>query len=64
MSWLLRPVVAILFAMAIFGLVRPFLQDVRSHGGLRKMLSGFQAPTLPSLAAVHDLHDLRDRQRR
>jgi TctA family transporter len=43
-SWFARPVVAILFLMAFFGLVRPFLQDVRIHGGLRKMLSGFQAP--------------------
>jgi TctA family transporter len=43
-SWFARPVVAILFAMAIFGLVRPLLQDVRIHGGLRKMLTSFQAP--------------------
>ena len=43
-SWFARPVVAILFLMAFFGLVRPFLQDVRIHGGLRKMLSGFRAP--------------------
>src|SRR3954453_7758899 len=43
-SWFARPVVAILFLMAFFGLVRPFLQDVRIHGGLRKMLSGFGAP--------------------
>src|SRR5690242_6658960 len=43
-SWFARPVVAILFLMAFFGLVRPFLQDVRIHGGVRKMLSGFGAP--------------------
>jgi TctA family transporter len=43
-SWFARPVVAILFLMAFFGLVRPFLQDVRIHGGLRKMLSGFGKP--------------------
>src|SRR5215213_9623027 len=43
-SWFARPVVAILFLMAFFGLIRPFLQDVRIHGGLRKMLSGFGAP--------------------
>ena len=43
-SWFARPVVAILFLMAFFGLVRPLLQDVRIHGGLRKMLSGFGAP--------------------
>src|SRR5262250_1421688 len=44
-SWFLRPVVAVLFAMAIIGLVRPFLQDVRSQGGVRKMLMSFQRPT-------------------
>jgi TctA family transporter len=43
-SWLARPVVAILFIIAIIGLVRPFLQDIRIHGGLRKMLTSFQAP--------------------
>jgi TctA family transporter len=45
MSWLLRPVVAVLFLMAIVGLVRPLLSDIRSQGGLRKMLTSFQAPT-------------------
>ena len=43
-SWFLRPVVAILFIMAIIGLTRPLLQDVRNHGGLKKMLSTFAAP--------------------
>jgi putative tricarboxylic transport membrane protein len=45
MSWLLRPVVAVLFLMAIVGLVRPLLADIRSQGGVRKMLTSFQAPT-------------------
>jgi Tripartite tricarboxylate transporter TctB family len=44
LSWLARPVVAILFTIAIIGLVRPFLQDIRSQGGPVKMLSSFQAP--------------------
>jgi len=43
-SWFARPVVAILFLMAFFGLVRPLLQDIRIHGGVRKLLFGFQAP--------------------
>ena len=43
-SWLLRPIVAMLFIMAIVGLVRPFLQDIRGQGGLHKMLTSFQAP--------------------
>src|SRR5215203_2687855 len=43
-TWFARPVVIILFGMAIVGLVRPFLQDVRIHGGIRRMLTDFQAP--------------------
>jgi TctA family transporter len=43
-SWFARPVVAVLFLMAFFGLIRPVLQDIRIHGGLRKMMSGFGAP--------------------
>src|SRR5499425_331916 len=44
-TWFARPLVAILFAMAIIGLVRPFLQDIRSQGGVRKMLMSFQTPS-------------------
>jgi len=44
-SWFARPIVAILFIIAIIGLVRPLLQDVRIHGGLKKMVTNFQAPT-------------------
>ncbi len=45
LSWLARPVVAVLLTIAIIGLVRPFLQDIRLHGGLRRLLTNFQAPT-------------------
>jgi TctA family transporter len=45
LSWMLRPVVVVLFALAILGLVRPFLQDIRSEGGAKKMLTNFQRPT-------------------
>src|SRR5712691_11092653 len=45
-SWLARPVVFGLFALAILGLVRPFLQDVRGQGGVQRMLMSFQRPTL------------------
>jgi TctA family transporter len=44
LSWMLRPIVALLFLMAIVGLVRPLLSDIRRQGGLRKMLTSFQAP--------------------
>jgi TctA family transporter len=45
LGWLTRPVVMVLLAIAIVGLVRPLLQDVRSHGGIERMLTNFQAPT-------------------
>jgi putative tricarboxylic transport membrane protein len=45
MSWISRPVVALLFAMAIFGILRPFLADIKRQGGIGKMLTSFQAPT-------------------
>jgi Tripartite tricarboxylate transporter TctA family len=45
LSWMLRPIVVLLFALAILGLVRPFLQDIRSQGGVMRMLTSFQRPT-------------------
>ncbi len=44
LTWLARPVVAILFIIAILGLMRPLLQDVRRHGGVLRMLTDFGAP--------------------
>src|SRR3954466_9064687 len=44
LTWFARPVVAILFFLAIMGLVRPFLQDIRSQGGVARMLTSFQQP--------------------
>jgi TctA family transporter len=43
-TWLARPIVALLFALAILGLVRPLLQDIRSQGGIHRMLRSFGAP--------------------
>jgi TctA family transporter len=43
-SWLLRPIVFILLAMAIFGLLRPFWQDVKIHGGIKAMVTDFGRP--------------------
>ena len=40
-TWFARPIVIVLFAMALFGLTRPLLQDIRSHRGVNNMLSGF-----------------------
>jgi hypothetical protein len=44
LSWMLRPVVAVLLIIAVVGVVRPFLQDIRRQGGVRQMLTSFQAP--------------------
>ncbi len=43
-SWMQRPVVIILFAIAVFSLLGPFIKDVRSHGGIRGMLSEVHKP--------------------
>jgi len=43
-SWMLRPVVVIMFIMAGLSLLRPLLQDVRGHGGLQKMVSQWGHP--------------------
>jgi len=44
-DWLWRPVVIVLLAFALIGVVRPFLADVRRHGGFAKMVTDFRAPT-------------------
>lgn len=40
-EWFSRPIVIIIFTFAFFGLMRPLLQDIKIHGGLRQMLTGF-----------------------
>jgi TctA family transporter len=44
LTWLARPVVAVLFTIAIIGLMRPLLSDIRRLGGPARMLTSFQAP--------------------
>jgi hypothetical protein len=39
-----RPVVFLLLCMALLGLMRPLIQDVKAHGGPRQMLTNFQLP--------------------
>ncbi len=59
-SFLLRPVVAALLLFALISLIRPFIQDVRRHGGWRGLLLDFGAPrfqwmqlfTIASVAAL------------
>ena len=43
-AWLLHPIVMVVMAMAIFGFVRPFRQNVRMMGGFKKMMTGFGEP--------------------
>ena len=50
-SWMWRPLVVVMFVMALLSLLRPFLQDVKAHGGLKGMLSDFHAPKLNSSQA-------------
>ena len=34
------------FVMALIGVLRPFLEDVKAHGGLKRMLTDFGRPRL------------------
>ena len=43
-TWLARPVVAVLLILAIVGLVRPVIADIRRQGGFGKMARSFRAP--------------------
>ena len=43
-TWFARPVVALLFIMAIIGMLRPLVQDIKSQGGVIQMTRNFQAP--------------------
>jgi hypothetical protein len=44
-EWMARPVVLVLFALAILGLMRPLLQDVARMGGVKKMLTDVGVPS-------------------
>jgi hypothetical protein len=45
-TWLLRPVVIVMFVMSALSLLRPMLQDIREHHGIKAMLSNFGRPHL------------------
>jgi putative tricarboxylic transport membrane protein len=53
-AWMLRPIVIVMFAAAAWTLLRPFWQDIRTHGGVRGLVSDFGAPRLawPNLFPV------------
>jgi len=43
-SWMLRPIVIIMFTLAAISLLRPLLQDVKAHNGIKGLLSDFRRP--------------------
>ena len=43
-SWLTRPIVMAMFALALLTIARPLLQDIRDHHGVGAMLKTFGAP--------------------
>src|SRR5215475_6977634 len=43
-GWLTRPIVIAMFALALLTIMRPLIQDVREHHGIRAMLTTFGAP--------------------
>ena len=43
-SWMMQPLVLILFAMSALALLKPFYEDVRAQGGFAKMMAGFGKP--------------------
>src|SRR5215468_2779261 len=45
-AWMLRPLVVGMFILSALTLLRPVLQDIREHHGIRRMLTDFGAPRL------------------
>jgi TctA family transporter len=45
-SWMTRPIVLAMFILSALTLLRPVLQDIREHHGIKRMLTDFGAPRL------------------
>src|SRR5262249_33805197 len=45
-SWMTRPAVLAMFGLAALTIMRPLLQDIRDHHGMKAMLSTFGPPRL------------------
>jgi len=43
-DWLARPIVVALLALAVYGLLRPLIDDVKQHGGFTRLVTGFGRP--------------------
>jgi hypothetical protein len=45
-SWMLHPVVIVMFTMAALSLMGPLLQDIRAHHGIKAMVTDFGRPRI------------------
>jgi hypothetical protein len=45
-TWMLRPIVVVMFVLAALTMLRPIIQDIREHHGVKSMLTSFGAPRL------------------
>ncbi len=52
-DWFWRPIVLVIFAIAALGLFRPLIADIRAHGGIKGMLSGFGKPRINFGMVMH-----------
>ncbi len=43
-TWMLRPLVIVMFALSFASLLGPFMKDVKSHGGFKGLMSDLHAP--------------------
>jgi hypothetical protein len=43
-DWLARPIVIGLLALAVYGLLRPLIEDVKHRGGFTRLVTGFGRP--------------------
>ena len=43
-DWLLRPIVAVILGLAVLGLVRPLLREIRAEGGIGGLLANLAPP--------------------
>ena len=45
-EWMLRPMVVVMFLASAWTLLRPFMQDIRAHGGVKRMITDFGRPQI------------------
>ena len=52
-EWLTRPVVMAVFALALWGLCRPLVREIRAAGGVGALLTGFTKPRFDASSAFY-----------